>query len=230
MNRESLRAAILVTALLIPAGVSARNLHKVDESPSGFALYRTGKPSEEDMKYFCEDLGLQQILVLSGDKDQYEDKYRANCPSNLKVVYDYEQDTTTPLTTGFLEQFDAWIKAAKDAGWKVAFRCDCGCHRTGRLAAYYQMKYMDYSTEEALADMRAKGEFMWWYMPRLRPQVLALKDYIDGKECRLQGQERKYCVADDRISFPDSTNPSGIGGTSGENSTSHGVPASGGAG
>ncbi len=192
---ESVLPGVLCAALLVAPAAAARNLHLIDQdAESGFALYRMGKPSAEDLRRLCEDLGIQHIAVLSGNQEAHEAAYRAACPSNLRAVYNHRQRVDCALTSEFLEEFDRWIAEARERGWKIAFRCNCGCHRTGRLAAYYQMKHLGLSAAAALADMREKGKRMWWHMRRLRPQVLALESYIDGVPCELEGEERKYCV------------------------------------
>jgi len=196
-QRLPLARTLLAAALLIATSAAAKNLHLVDNDDStGFMIYRTGILDEQDMRYFCEDLGIQQIVVLSGNADEVEGKYGGTCSSALRVVYNYEQDLQCALTTEFLEEFDRWIEKAKVEGWKIAFRCNCGCHRTGRLAAYYRMKYQHRSLEDSLADMKKKGKWMWWppLWHALEAQTTALNDYIVGKECRLKGRKRKYCV------------------------------------
>ena len=186
---------ICALALALAPEALAGNLWLVDEDPeSGFAVYRSGVPDEDDLRRFCE-LGIAEIAVLSGDGDEHEGRYRRACPT-LRVVYDHPQDVDCPLTAEFLAAFDRWVGEARAAGRKIAFRCRWGSHRTGRLAAYYQMKHRRRPLDETLALMRERGSFMWWYWGRLEPQVVALGNYIDGRPCELRGRDRKFCVAD----------------------------------
>lgn len=168
---------------------AGNNTHLIDEDyESGYAIYRVSKPSFKDMKKFC-DLGIEEMVVLSGNADSYEVKNQAGCPG-LKVVYNEKQSSKIPLTSSFLEWFDSWVAEAKRVGKKIAFRCNCGCHRTGRLAAYYQMKFQNLTATDAKAILKKHGKYMFLFR-HLYPQVYALKDYIRGVDC---SQKSKYCV------------------------------------
>ena len=169
----------------------ADNLHLIEQSVNGFAIYRSGEPNIEDMREFCR-LGIQEMMVLSGDAESYEFKHKAACPT-LKVIPTPKQNSGRPLTKSFLKEFDTWVQAAKDQGKKIAFRCSCGCHRTGRLAAYYQMKYQNMALPDALAIMNERGKRMWRH-PDLRPQVQSLQEFIAGRTCTAKTQ---YCVKDE---------------------------------
>jgi protein-tyrosine phosphatase len=129
------------------------------------------------------------MAVLAGSADENELRHRSACP-DLEIVYDERQDANKPLDTEFLAWFDRWVEAARRDGKKIAFRCSCGCHRTGRLAAYYQMKYQHLALEDALVVMYARGK-SWERHKNIEPQVRALKDHLDGKPC---SQEPEYCV------------------------------------
>ena len=185
---------ILITALvsvlsLVAFEASARNLHLIEQdTASGFAIYRLGAPDPSDMKELCA-LGVSEIMVLSGNADKYEFKNAAACPT-LKVIYNHKQNAKKPLTAEFLEGFDQWIAESQSLGKKIAFRCSCGCHRTGRLAAYYQMKYQGLTSSQAIAVMMNLGKWMFIY-PGLDNQVRALEDYIAGEKC---GEKKKWCV------------------------------------
>ena len=98
------------------------------------------------------------MVVLAGSAADHEVKHRDQCP-DLEVVYNVE-DTLAPLDTQWLQSFDNWVERARAEGRKVAFRCSCGCHRTGRLAAYYQMKYRGLSPKEAWDLALARGKIM----------------------------------------------------------------------
>ncbi|MEK7691079.1 MAG: hypothetical protein AAB425_08670, partial [Bdellovibrionota bacterium] len=73
---------------------------------------------------------------------------------------------------------------------KILFRCNCGCHRTGRLAAFYQMKWQNMTGHDAIAIMHAYGRNMWLH-PWLDKQVWGLQAYVKGVECPMKP---KYCV------------------------------------
>ena len=181
---------LMVAALALGAlPANARNLQLVDEDPaSGFALYRSGKPNADDLREMC-DKHVTAMLVLSGDAAECEGRFGDVCPT-LVVVKEVNQSDKVALSVQFLQWFDAWVLEAKRTGKKIAFRCDCGCHRTGRLAAYYQMKYLHVSVKEAKADMRKYGHLMAFH-GWLQPQVDALADYIAGRPC---STPQRYCV------------------------------------
>lgn len=179
----------LLLSIFFVSPVFAQNLHLIDSEPeTGFAIYRMGQPDADEIKRLC-DLGVEEIFVLSGNADKHELKHQDQCPS-LRVVYNEKQNPKKPLTNEFLEDFDNWVSEARTVGKKIAFRCNCGCHRTGRLAAYYQMKYQKITASDAIAIMMKHGKWMILY-PSLDNQVRALEDYIKGRECR---QKTKYCV------------------------------------
>jgi protein-tyrosine phosphatase len=188
-RRPGLYAMIARNA--VQAVANGHNLQLVDDSPNGFALYRSGVPKRRQFQELCE-LGVRELLVMSGNADLFEARYAAeHCPE-MKIVYDEKQREEVPLTVEFLEGFDRWIDRARAEGVKVLFRCDCGCHRTGRLAAYYRMKYNDYTVAEAIAEMNELGYRMGSDKHRSLPlQVRALGDFIDGRECT---QAAEYCV------------------------------------
>jgi hypothetical protein len=180
---------IVPVLLFVAASVaSANNLHLIESNPNGFAIYRTSKPDAKDMRELCR-IGVQEMMVLSGDAEKHEFKYQSECPT-LKVIYNEDQHVDIPVTADFLHFFDKWVADAQTHGKKIAFRCQCGCHRTGRLAAYYQMKYQNLTLEDAQAIMDEHGKFMWLH-GQLKPQTQALYDYIKGEPCSV---DEKYCV------------------------------------
>jgi len=169
-----------------------KNLHLIDQLSNGFKLYRSGEPSEADLREY-ERLGIKELAVLSGDANSYEKKNMAMVPG-LTVVYDQKQDADVPVTMSFLKWFDQWVEDARSKGKAIAFRCQCGCHRTGRLAAYYQMKYQNLTMDDAWVLLDEYGKNMWLH-GNLKKQITSLKDYIHGRPC---SQEPKHCVIDDR--------------------------------
>tara|TARA_A100001015_G_C15044636_1_gene742653 strand:- start:7013 stop:7579 length:567 start_codon:yes stop_codon:yes gene_type:complete len=179
--------------LIVPMISYGKNLHIIDENrQTGFAIYRSGTPSTHDFKKFCQ-LGITEIMVLSGTAKRYEYRRNKACPDKIKIVYNNEQNSKEPLSEHFLKKFDKWVSKAKKEGKKILFRCECGCHRTGRLAAYYQMKYQNLSSNDAIVLMKKWGKFMFFF-PYLNKQVKALKDHILDRKC---SQRKKYCVTKD---------------------------------
>ena len=176
-----------------PDGVN--NLHLVDADPmTGFAIYRLGDPGPADVRGLCA-LGVSEIVVLSGSALDYEVAHRDECPE-LEIVYNVEDDLT-PLTGEWLGFFDAWVERARRDGRKIAFRCSCGCHRTGRLAAYYQMKYKGLDANAAWHLALSRGWIMEAvdYFGGLQEQIIALHEYIHGQPCS-QGE---YCVQEEAV-------------------------------
>jgi protein-tyrosine phosphatase len=128
-------------------------------------------------------------MVLSGTAEKHEVRYAKECPT-LKVIYNVAQSTGTPVDRAFLEYFDSWVEDAKRNGKKIAFRCQCGCHRTGRLAAYYEIKFMKRTLKQATANLTRHGQWMLFY-PHIYKQVRAINDYVRDRPC---STKRKYCV------------------------------------
>ncbi|MEK6626933.1 MAG: hypothetical protein AABY86_18355 [Bdellovibrionota bacterium] len=179
----------LSSFVALELSASANNLHLIDkDNNSGFAIFRYSKPSRQDVRMLC-NLGVAEVMVLSGTAGEHEMRYNQECPS-LKVIYNFKQGADLPVTTDFLKFFDSWVSEARATGKRIAFRCECGCHRTGRLAAYYQMKYQGLTPADAIAVMLKHGKYMIFH-PQLKPQVRDLKDVIDGLPCR---QKSKHCV------------------------------------
>jgi hypothetical protein len=187
---------------------AVHNLHLIDQDPaSGFAIYRLGQPDADDLRGLCE-LGVTQIAVLAGSAADHETRYREACPE-LEVVYNVE-DTLDPLDAGWLQHFDRWVAEARSEGRKIAFRCSCGCHRTGRLAAYYQMKYRGLTPKEAWDLALARGRIMEAvdYFTGLQQQIIGLHEHIHGEPCS-QGE---YCVVRQATVQPSCEDPlSGCG-------------------
>ena len=175
--------------VLSPNAAFSTNLYLIESDANGFAIYRSGKPDRDDMAEYCE-LGIEEMMVLSGNAEDHEYKYADECPS-LTVIYNQKQDERVPVTESFLEKFDDWVMRAKEEGRKIAFRCNCGCHRTGRLAGYYQMKYRGLSYDDAKELMMERGKWMLFY-PGLKQQLKAMADYVAGQPC---STESKFCVA-----------------------------------
>ena len=122
---------------------------QVAEDPSsGFALYRSGRLSPTDLGVLC-DLGVEEILVLDGEAGQRECRFRQTICPDMQVRYNRAQEADIPVSLDFLQAFDVWIEEARSEGRKVAFRCRHGWHRTGRLAAYYRMRFEGASAAEA---------------------------------------------------------------------------------
>ena len=151
------------------------------DSETGFALYRSGRLSPADLEVLC-GLGVEEILVLDGEGVERECQYKQiTCPG-LRVRYNVAQEEDRPVSLKFLQAFDAWIEEAQENGTKVALRCRHGWHRTGRLIAYYRIRFQDISLAEAIQEMQDIGHMMWRH-PTLNPQVEAYKDIIAGRPC-----------------------------------------------
>lgn len=194
------RTLIILLGIIISTGLAAcatadrlpGNIHLVDASPdTGFRIYRSARPNANIMQIYCE-LGLEEIMVIAGNAQDYEFKLQQHCPS-LKVIFNKKQTSKIPLSESFLQYFDRWVMDAKREGKIIAFRCDSGAHRTGRLAAYYQMKNNRLSSEDAKIIMTAHGIWMFRY-PHLYPQIDALHDFIHHRPCSVP---LKYCVQDE---------------------------------
>ena len=174
-------ASILTITLHLLAGCS-EPLRLVDsDSETGFALYRSGRLSPADLEVMC-GLGVEEILVLDGEGAERECRYQQIACPGLRVRYDFAQEEDRPVSLDFLLAFDAWIEKAQASGTKVALRCRHGWHRTGRLIAYYRMRFEGIPAAEAIQEMQDIGHMMWRH-PTLNPQVEAYEDIIAGRSC-----------------------------------------------
>lgn len=173
----------------VQAGCAAARRPLETVPSDGFAVYRSGRMDRQDLADLCRQ-GVEELVDLSGTADRRECRWReAICPS-LAIRYNRRQRVETPLTRDFLQAFDRWVGEAQRQGKKIAFRCWSGWHRTGRLAAYYRMRFQNLPLADAEALMLEHGRFMWLH-PQLKPQVRALADYLAGRPCSV---EEKFCV------------------------------------
>ena len=172
-----------LAAMAMPLLVACADAPRlVAEDPStGFALYRSGRLTTADLGVLC-GLGVEEILVLDGEGDDRECLFRKTVCPDMRIRYDYAQEEDQPVSINFLEAFDDWIEDARANGRKVAFRCRHGWHRTGRLAAYYRIRFEGASATEAAREMRQIGRMMWRH-PTLDPQVEAYADIVAGRPC-----------------------------------------------
>ncbi|MBA2404506.1 MAG: hypothetical protein H0V66_07035 [Bdellovibrionales bacterium] len=199
---------ILLFALGFMQNVSAKNLHVMDESADGkYRIVRTGIPKFKDFQKMCQ-MGIRRMIVMAGNGATEEEFAKTewaqkNC-QGFQVIYNCKQATKIPLSKQFLSFFDEEVTKAKALGYGLAFRCNCGCHRTGRLAAYYRMKYQDKGPEESVRDQRRKAPGLATFLHRkiIKHQIHALADYIKGKEC--SGENKEFCPVetDESCQFP----------------------------
>jgi hypothetical protein len=173
------------------------NIHQIDGPAPGknaamaFRVYRSGVPDKATFAKWCGEYKIARVIDMAGTANNNELKFQKEgvCP-DIKIVYSQKQDPTKPVTEEFLKFFDDEIAKAKKDGVGILFRCTTGSHRTGRLAAYYQMKYQGYDAEKAIGDMNKNGVMMPLYEATLVDQVYDLQDYINNKPC----SRPKACV------------------------------------
>ncbi len=143
---------------------------------------------------WCQ-LGIKEVLVLSGDAQQYELKNPPGCPG-LKVAYNERQDISRPLTKRFLAFFDSWIRSARKDQKKIVIRSSAGSFAASRLAAYYGMKFQKKSSEGAL-DLVRRQTGSITDLDRLIEEVYALEDHIKKRRCRYSGSVKQIrCVTE----------------------------------
>jgi hypothetical protein len=168
---------------------SANRASSLDTSENGFAVYRSGQPEAKDIEEWCK-LGVTKVFALNGQAGRYAQAMGEFCGGKATVEYNIEQDPDNAVTKDFLEKFDGSVAGAKASGEKILFHCYCGCHRTGRLAAYYRMKYQQWPAEKAIEEMLGIGKDMDNH-PSLPEQVRAMEDYILNRPC---SQKAEYCI------------------------------------
>lgn len=207
--RSRLPLASAVAALLL-AACAASPTRVAGDAAGGFALYRSGQLSSDELAALCR-LGVEEIVVLDGGGSRECAMRSTACPG-LRLRYDNFQDPDRPLTAEFLASFDAWIEEARAAERKIAFRCRHGWHRAGRLAAWYRMRFEGMAAADAVAEMNSVGRLMNRH-PELEPQVHAMADLLAGRPCVDIGTGAgKHCVAgsgwpDTNARFPDDVCP-----------------------
>ena len=137
-------------------------------------------------------MGVKKLIVLSGNGSMEEKWAKTECPG-FEVIYDRKQTTEVPLSKEFLNFFDEHVAQAHDQGYGLAFRCNCGWHHTGRLAAYFHMKYQGHTANQALQDQRANAPGLATLLHRviLKHQINALYEYVHGEACT---EKVKYFV------------------------------------
>lgn len=166
-----------------------KRLQQIEASPNGYAMYRSGQPDGGDVEQICE-LGITKIYALNGEGGKYAAKLKEKCPS-AEIVYDTNQDPGSVIPREFLDNFDRSVEEARAAGKAILFHCSCGCHRTGRLAAYYRMKYQGWTSQAAISEMNDVGDDMEHH-PTLPSQVRALEDFLLKRSC---AQPAQFCFA-----------------------------------
>ena len=183
-------AAIILSALVTGCADAPRLV--AEDPTTGFALYRSGRLSPADLGVLCS-LGVSEILVLDGEAAERECVFQRELCPDLTVRYDFAQEEDRPVSVDFLEAFDAWIDDARATGRKVAFRCRHGWHRTGRLAAYYRIRFEGATASEVTEEMHDIGRMMWRH-PSLGPQIQAYEDLIAGRPC---STDPEHCLVDE---------------------------------
>jgi hypothetical protein len=163
-------------------------LTELDSAPNGYVMYRSAQPDASDAEEICKR-GVRKVFALNGEGRKYAERLKEVCP-DAEIVYDIPQNPDAAVPRDFLDLFDRSVEEAKAAGQAVLFHCSCGCHRTGRLAAYYRMKYQNWSAEAAIDEMKTLGKDMDQH-PSLSSQIRALEDLIGGRGCT---QPAEFCV------------------------------------
>ncbi len=171
----------LIAVLIVAAGCAARPRPLDEARESGFAVYRSGRLDPQRLADLCR-LGVEEIVILDGQGAANECRWRTRVCPNLRVRYDHRQDARVPPSAEFLAAFDHWVETSRREGRKIAFRCRHGWHRTGRLAAYYRMRFGGWGGPEAVREMLAAGRFMRRF-PELQPQVLAMAEQAEARRC-----------------------------------------------
>lgn len=228
---------VLVISAALVSTASAKNLQKIDDrTPTDgkamaegkrFQIYRTGTPTPTELESMICDQGITEMLVLS-DTSHVEKDFNAGggakrCGGKKITLKYFPDEKMEPqnvrkkaLDVNFLKGFEKWVEEAQKDGKKIAFRCNCGCHRTGRLAAFYEMKYLGKTPKQAMENMdlfaHAKnadgskdenqkgrlGKSLYWKIVKrpLRKQVEELYNYIHTKSGSIYrcGSRKKFCV------------------------------------
>ena len=164
------------------------NLKQIDgPAPDGqpaFRVYRSAAPSRQTFESWCKVYNIDRVIVLSGDAASYELKYQAQgvCPG-IKVIHNSFHRFDLPFQKSFLDWFDGAVASAKNDKAGLLLRCITGSHRTGQLAAYYQLKYLNMSIDGVVKDMNNDGAAMPFFDLWMMPQVRGLDAYVHNRPC-----------------------------------------------
>ena len=187
----------IVLVVMVAAGLGSstwtwmsgdNNLKQVDgPAPNGqaaYRLYRSAAPSKKTFASWCQVYNIKRVIVLSGDAGSHEKLYQAQgvCP-DIELVYDKLLNFSQPMDRSFLEFFDKEVARAKQDQVGLIFRCLAGSHRTGTLAAYYQMKYLNMDYNAVVKDLNNSGMLMSLFDPVEIPQVQGLDAYVHNRPC-----------------------------------------------
>ncbi len=201
MSASSRFATVVGCLLPFLAGASAGagNLECIggDCRGRGYAVYRSSNPGPAEWSAVCGDWKTD-FVVLNDDRWQKrEERYRKHCP-NGTVVYAASQSTSRYLDRAFLAFFDQVIARARAEGRKVLFHCKLGVHRTGRLAAYYELKHEGRSLDQALEDFDDHVPFLtrvygFALNRRVRRQIRGIAAFLENPSV-CEGISGKDCV------------------------------------
>jgi len=163
----------------------------------GYAVYRSSDPGGGEWRAVCGEWKTD-FVVLDDDRWQRrEENYRKHCPHGA-VVYAGSQRTSRSLDRDFLAFFDQVIARARAEGRKVLFHCKLGVHRTGRLAAYYELKHEGWSLDRALEDFDDHVPFLtrvygFVLNRRVRRQIRGIAAFLENPSV-CEGNPGKNCV------------------------------------
>ncbi len=169
-----------VGCLLIGCAAPPARIDQAAET--NFAIYRSGRLGASRLRGLCE-AGVEEMVVMDGTAQGRECKLRDDVCPGLRVRYNETQDPRSPVSRDFLEAFSAWVEESRASGRKIAFRCRHGWHRTGRVGAFYRMRFQGWSLSAARDEMQEVGRLMWTY-PGLQIQLEAIAEYLATGDCR----------------------------------------------
>jgi hypothetical protein len=177
-----LGAAAMAAVSCLGIGCAAPPARIDQDAETDFAIYRSGRLGAYRLRELCE-AGVEEIVVMDGTAQARECRLRNPVCPGLRVRYNEAQDPRSPVSRDFLEAFSAWVEESRASGKKIAFRCRHGWHRTGRVGAFYRMRFQGWSLLAARDEMEEVGRFMWTY-PGLQTQLDAIADYLATGDCR----------------------------------------------
>lgn len=196
---ERWRAArwlVFALPLLLTHSVDAKNLECIggDCGGPGHAVYRSSDPGEEEWKAVCGPWKTDFIVLNDNRTQQREARYLEHCP-NATVVYARSQEIFESFDTDFLAFFDQVIERARAEGRKVLFHCKLGTHRTGRLAAYYELKFEGWPLDRVMQDFKqhvpvATKYYGFVLNDRVQKQIQGIAAFLeDPSTCQARARD-----------------------------------------
>jgi len=147
------------------------NLIQVSEQ-----LYRGGQPNKEGFETLCQRYDVKTIVnlrVVDSDKALLKEANLSDQVESHLVYFDPDTGKEDPDVTRQAAQNAAmaFLRIMKESSGVVFLHCYYGKERTGTLVAIERMVFENWSSEDAIAELRSDPDFHEKRHPQLVPFV-----------------------------------------------------------